>query len=159
MPSYRWDKVRPPRCFQSKLTLTYMWIYYVQGGAEGQGLQIPLPPLRALPAAKECPTCHLWKPGSEFLKISRSADGLAHKCKACAMKAADGPTREEKPCSKCKEMKSKDAFCINKYMADGMQVRYHTHVDCTKQCSLYCDYPSGMRLNLVGMPYISFDGC
>ena len=93
----------------------------MQIGAEAANALIPLP-LRTLPAAKECPSCHHWKPGSEFLKIARSADGLAHKCKACAMKASGGPTLAAKACSKCKEMKSKDAFCINKYMADGMQV-------------------------------------
>ena len=39
------------------------------------------------------------------------------------MKAADGPTLTEKACSKCKEVKPKSQFCINKYMQDGMQVR------------------------------------
>ena len=39
------------------------------------------------------------------------------------MKAADGPTLEEKACSKCKVVKPRRDFCINKYMADGMQVR------------------------------------
>ncbi len=39
------------------------------------------------------------------------------------MKAVDGPTVAEKACSKCKEVKPKSQFCINKYMQDGMQVR------------------------------------
>ena len=94
----------------------------MQDGDGGASAPTQLQLLRTLPAAKECPACHQWKPGSEFLKIARSADGLAHKCKACAMKASGGPTLAAKACSKCKEMKSKDAFCINKYMADGMQV-------------------------------------
>ena len=80
-----------------------------------------MPP--ALPASKHCPSCQQVKRSSDFLRISKNADGLAHKCKACAMKAVDGPTLSEKQCSKCKEIKPKDEFCVNKYMADGMQVR------------------------------------
>jgi len=76
-----------------------------------------------VPAAKLCPACHHWKSSADFLRISKNADGLAHKCKACAMKAVDGPTLAEKACSKCKEVKPKSQFCINKYMQDGMQVR------------------------------------
>ena len=75
-----------------------------------------------VPEAKLCPACHRWKSSADFLRISKNADGLAHKCKSCAMKAADGPTLAEKACSKCKEIKPKSQFCINKYMQDGMQV-------------------------------------
>ena len=77
----------------------------------------------AVPLSKLCPACHQWKSSADFLRISKNADGLAHKCKPCAMKSVDGPTLAEKACSKCKEVKPKSQFCINKYMQDGMQVR------------------------------------
>ena len=83
----------------------------------------------AVPSNKLCPACQQWKSSADFLRISKNVDGLAHKCKPCAMKAVDGPTLEEKACSKCKEIKPKSQFCINKYMQDGMQVLVIIHLN------------------------------
>ena len=46
----------------------------------GRSLHPPRQP-PVTPASKECPACLVWKPFTEFLKISKNADGLAHKCK------------------------------------------------------------------------------
>ena len=79
---------------------------------------------------KTCLTCGLTQDTKNFSKNSRNADGLQHHCRRChraitvkrleARKAAYVPPADGcKVCSKCKERKPLEDFCVVKALPDG----------------------------------------
>lgn len=87
----------------------------------------------AVQGLKHCWRCKEVKPFAEFGKLTRSADGLNDRCRACNLEAYyDRPKIEppaEKHCSGCKEAKPIAEFGVNKAQPDG---RHHYCFACTK---------------------------
>jgi 5-methylcytosine-specific restriction endonuclease McrA len=97
---------------------------------------LKMPPTQATLAergVKHCWKCKESKPLAEFGKLTRSADGLHDRCKACNVAILYArpkiPTPAEKRCSRCKETRAIADFGNNAASPDG---KHHYCVPCTK---------------------------